>query len=82
MDMKIQVWLWGHLTQYVSDKNAGKLRVVEVGEETTIKRILNQLGIPDWAADLIFLNGVQALESEIPKDGDRLAVFPRLLAGG
>jgi hypothetical protein len=63
-------------------ENKDKYRVVEVGQGTTIRNALDQLKIPDWAVNLIFLNGVQALESDILKEGDRLGVFPRLLAGG
>ena len=79
--MKVHVWLWGHLTQYVPE-NKEKYRVLEVAQGTTIRNALDQLMIPDWAVNLVFLNGVQALEGDVLKEGDRLGVFPRLLAGG
>jgi len=80
--MKVQVWLWGHLSQYVPGKSKEKVRSVEVPEGSSMKDILDHLGIPGWAVDLMFLNGVYAQGSQTLKDGDRLGFFPRLLAGG
>jgi hypothetical protein len=80
--MKVQVWLWGHLTQYVPDKQKGKFRVVEIHDGATIRNVLDHLLIPDWAVNLLFLNGVNATDRETLVDGDRMSAFPRLLSGG
>ncbi len=80
--MKIQIWLWGHLTQYVPDNNTSKYRVLEASQGTSIRKVLEHLEIPEWAVNLIFLNGIQTQDKEILKDGDRLTVFPRILVGG
>lgn len=80
--MKVQVWLWGHLTQYIPDKQEGKFRVVEIHEGATIGNVLEYLKIPQWSVNLLFLNGEYATDSEILQDGDRMTAFPRLLSGG
>jgi hypothetical protein len=80
--MKIQVWLWGHLPQYIPDEQKGKFRVVETHDGATIRDVLGQLQIPEWATDLLFLNGVHATENQTLQDGDRMTAFPRLLSGG
>lgn len=79
--MEVHVWLWGHLTQYVPDKQ-GKFRVVEIHDGATIRNVLDHLQIPEWAVNLLFLNGVHATDRETLEDEDRLTAFPRLLSGG
>jgi molybdopterin converting factor small subunit len=80
--MKVQVWLWGHLTQYIPGEQKGKFRVVEIREGATIGNVLEHLKIPQWAVNLLFRNGEYATDSEILQDGDRMTAFPRLLSGG
>jgi sulfur carrier protein ThiS len=80
--MKVHIWLWGHLTQYVPGGNKARHRVVEVSQGTTIRNALDELKIPEWAVQLIFVNGEHAKDSDVLKEGDRLGVFPRVLAGG
>ena len=80
--MKVQVWLWGHLPQYISDKQKAKFRLVEMDDGATIRDVLDHLQIPEWAVDLLFLNGVNATGHETLQDEDRMTAFPRLLSGG
>lgn len=80
--MKVQVWLWGHLPQYIPDKQKGKFRVVEIHDGATIRNVLDHLQIPEWAVNLLFLNGAYATDRETLEGGDRLSAFPRLLSGG
>ena len=80
--MQIHVWIWGYLTQFLSDKNIKKYVLMEVGEGTTTKKLISELKIPEWAVDMIFLNGALIHQDEVLKDGDNLALHPRVLAGG
>ena len=86
--MEIKLWLWGHLPQYLPPAIAEKhpsdqCRVVDFPAGTTIRKLIADLGIPDWTVELASLNGVLIKELETAlKEGDTVGLFPRILAGG
>ena len=80
--MKVQVWLRGHLKIYVPHKVGEISPVMEVKEGTTIGALLDHLKIPGGAAKAILVNGENATNDEILKNGDRVNIFPRMAAGG
>ncbi len=80
--MKVQVKLYASLGKYMPQAELVKGKdCVEVGEGTTIKALLENLGVPIETVKLIFLNGIHAKETEVLKDGDRLGVFPPVAGG-
>jgi molybdopterin converting factor small subunit len=86
--MEIKFWLWGHLPQYLSASVAGKyppgqFHAVDLPEGVTVRGLIGHLGIPDWTVELVSLNGVLIHGLETPlREGDRVGLFPRILAGG
>jgi molybdopterin converting factor small subunit len=86
--MQINLWLWGHLPQFLSAAGAetypsDQCRKRELPEGMTIRGLIDHLGIPDWTVDLVSLNGVLIRELETGlKEGDTVGLFPRILAGG
>jgi molybdopterin synthase sulfur carrier subunit len=80
--MKIELRLYASLGKYMPqvplEKKPGYL---EIGEGTTIKALLEELGVPLETVKLIFVNGVHAKDNDVLKDGDRLGVFPPVAGG-
>jgi sulfur-carrier protein len=79
--MKIEIHLFASLTKYLPAGGVDKTVVMDVSPGTSIKDILNQIGIPRAEIKLIFLNGIHARDSDILKDGDRLGIFPPIGGG-
>jgi len=79
--MNIEINLFASLMKYKPDNKNINSWIMNCGDETTIKGLLNMLKIPNEKVKLIFINGIHAgLETEV-KDGDRVGIFP-LVAGG
>jgi molybdopterin synthase sulfur carrier subunit len=53
--------------------------VVEAG--TSVRTLVQQLGIPEIKAKLIFINNLKATLDSVLKDGDRLGIFPPVGGG-
>ena len=49
--------------------------------ETSVRTLVQQLGIPEIKAKLIFINGIKVSLDSIVKDGDRLGIFPPVGGG-
>ena len=86
--MEIKFLLWGHLPQYLSASAAekypaGQFHALDLPEGLTVRGLIGHLGIPDWTVELVSLNGflIHDLETVL-KGGDRVGLFPRILAGG
>ncbi|UCF93871.1 MAG: MoaD/ThiS family protein [Desulfobacterales bacterium] len=80
--MKVHLWLWGYLRQYIPGNAVQEQSIQDVGEGTTIRGLLDRLTIPEWAVEEIYLNDVRVKDHEILKDGDYLRIYPRIFAGG
>ncbi|MFH1351589.1 MAG: MoaD/ThiS family protein [Pseudomonadota bacterium] len=78
--MKIELKLYASLTHHMPEQKA-ESGFIEVREGMTIGEVLDYLKIPGDAIKIIFLNGVHAKVDEIPKEGDRLGVFPPVAGG-
>lgn len=76
--MKIEVHLFATLARYLP---AGSHRFMEVGEGTTVRDLLVELGVPQAEVKLIFLNGVHAGLDTVLEDGGRLGIFPPVGGG-
>lgn len=75
--MKIELRLYASFAKYMP-ASAGNL---EVSGGTTIRAVLEGLGVPFGEVKMIFLNGVHAKGDEVLKDGDRVGVFPPVAGG-
>ena len=79
--MKIEIHLFASLSKYLSAGYVDKSFIMEPRGAVTVKDILTQLGVPQDAVKLIFLNGIHAKDSDRIKDGDRLGLFPPIGGG-
>ena len=53
--------------------------VVEAG--TSVRTLVQQLGIPEEKAKIIFINSVKVTLDSVLQDGDRLGIFPPVGGG-
>ena len=54
---------------------------MQTEEGVTINDVLLQLGIPEEAVKIIFVNGIISKVDDVLHDGDRLGVFPAVAGG-
>ncbi len=78
--MNVQINLYATLALQTT-KRGSQADLIEIEDGTNIGDILDRLGISRDAPKIIFLNGVHADLKTIPKDGDRIAVFPPIAGG-
>ena len=79
--MKIELHLYASLSKYLPPDAKFKTCMKEIGTNTTIKDIIEQLNIDKKSVKLIFINGVHADVSKMLKDGDRIGIFPPVGGG-
>ena len=78
--MKIELRLYASLRVYMPEVNSTTV-IVDIGQGTRIRELLEQFKVPTDSAKIIFLNGVHAKGDEILKEGDRIGVFPPIAGG-
>jgi molybdopterin synthase sulfur carrier subunit len=78
--MNVRVNLYATLALQTT-KQGSEASLIEIEDGTSIGDILDRLGVSRDAPKIIFLNGVHADLETIPKDGDRIAVFPPIAGG-
>jgi molybdopterin converting factor small subunit len=79
--MKIEIALFATLSKYLPPGAQNRRAVIEVKDGSTVRDILNQLGVPGELPNILLVNGRQAPESTVLKDGETLSVFPPLAGG-
>lgn len=79
--MKIEVALYATLAKYLPPDAQNRKAVIEVKDGTTVRAVMDQLGIPQELPNILLVNGRQAPEGTILKDGEILSVFPPLAGG-
>jgi len=79
--MKIQVALFATLSKYLPPGAENRRAVIEVKDGATVREVMNQLGIPADLPNILLVNGRQAPEGAVLKDGETLSVFPPLAGG-
>jgi molybdopterin converting factor small subunit len=79
--MKIEVALFATLTKYLPPGAQNRRAVIEVKDGSTIRDVLSQLGVPAEFPNILLVNGRQAPENSVLKDGETLSVFPPLAGG-
>jgi len=79
--MKIEVALFATLSKYLPPGAQNRRAVIDVKDGSTVRDVLNQLGVPAEFPNILLVNGRQALETTVLKDGETLSVFPPLAGG-
>lgn len=73
IDLRLFVTLSGYLPE-----NNERL---EIHEDTTVEKLIMNLGIPDELVKLIFINGKSRDRAYLLKQGDRVGLFPPVGGG-
>ncbi len=79
--MKVEVALYATLTKYLPSGARSRKAVLEVRDGATVREVMNQLGIPPELPNILLVNGRQAPDTTILRDGETLSVFPPLAGG-
>lgn len=79
--MKIEVALYATLAQYLPKGSQGHKATMECADGVTVGQVIDQLGIPKPRPTMVLINGLQAGEDTLLKEGDLLALFPSLAGG-
>ena len=79
--MKIEYALFASFAVYMPDRKPGKAGFTEMEEGASVKKLFQQLGLPENQVKIAFVNGRRVEEDAPLKDGDRVGIFP-LVAGG
>jgi sulfur carrier protein ThiS len=79
--MKIEVALYATLARYLPPDAQNRKASIEVKDGATVREVMNQLGIPQDLPNILLVNGRQAPEDAILKDGETLSIFPPLAGG-
>jgi molybdopterin converting factor small subunit len=79
--MKIEIALYATLSQYLPPGAANRKAVIEVRDGVTVREVMTQLGIPQDLPNILLVNGRQAPEHTVLKDGETLSIFPPLAGG-
>lgn len=79
--MKIEIALYATLSQYLPPGAENRRASIEVRAGATVREVMTQLGIPRELPNILLVNGRQAPEETVLKDGEVLSVFPPLAGG-
>lgn len=79
--MKVEIALYATLSKYLPPGAQNRRAVIEVKDGATVREVMNQLGIPPDLPNMLLVNGRQAPEGTVLKDGETVSVFPPLAGG-
>ena len=80
--MNIKVKVFYNLAEYLPPESLDQKNCISLAEGSTIKTILEKLGIPEQMTKVILVNGIKPESNETPlHDGDMVAIFPPLAGG-
>ena len=79
--MKVEIALYATLSKYLPPDAQNRKAVIEVKDGATVREVMTQLGIPSDLPNILLVNGRQAPESTVLKDGETLSIFPPLAGG-
>lgn len=79
--MNVELCLYASFMSRLPANCDGNTCIMELSEGTTIRQLLDRIGIPEETPKLLFVNGLHAKEHDVLKGGDRLAVFPPIAGG-
>ena len=79
--MKVQLCFYASLESRLPEDRDGNTCTVETDDGTTVRQLLEKMGLPENLPKLMFINGLHAKYDDELKSGDRLAVFPPIAGG-
>jgi len=79
--MKVEVKLYATLRKYYPPPTPWKPLSFEVAKGTTLTRLLEQLGIPEGEAKVVFVNNVKRDLSYTLRSGDKVGILPPIAGG-
>ena len=80
--MKIELRLFASLSRYRLPDTGSKLaQTIEISEGSTIRSLIEFLGIPSGTVKIIFINGIHAHDDDAIHEGDRIGIFPPIAGG-
>lgn len=79
--MNVEIALYATLSKYLPPGAQNRKAVIEVKDGATLREVMNQLGIPPDLPNMLLVNGRQAPDGTVLKDGETLSIFPPLAGG-
>ena len=79
--MKVTVKLYATLSRYGLGQRAGTPYEMELPEEATLQKLIEQLKIPIEETRITFVNGIIQEPDWKLKDGDEVGLFPPIGGG-
>lgn len=79
--IRVEVRLYASLEKVRPGLKAGEPFSVELEATTTIRQLVETLGIAPESVQLIFVNGVARKFDHVLSDSDRIALFPPIGGG-
>jgi len=79
--IRVEVRLYASLEKARPGLKAGEPFSLELEAATTIKQLVETLGIAPKSVQLIFVNGVVREFDHVLAEGDRVALFPAIGGG-
>jgi molybdopterin converting factor small subunit len=79
--MNVEIALYATLSKYLPPGAQNRKAVIEVKDGATLREVMNQLGIPPDLPNMVLVNGRQAPDGTVIKDGETLSIFPPLAGG-
>lgn len=79
--MKVQVQLLATLTGYLPATSRDHGATLDVPDGSTIRDVIQRLGIPEDIATITLVNGHDASSEQILNEGDTVSMFPPLAGG-
>lgn len=77
--MRVRVKIYAELQQY--NPHQGEEFLLEIQEGSTIRSLMERLGMPEHRVMFILRNGQKAKETDRLKDGDEVFFYP-VIGGG
>jgi len=78
---KVEVRLYASLRKYHPNRGSSEALGMELDDKAKLGDLIDKLKIPREELGILIVNGKWEKESYLPKDGDRIGIFP-LIGGG
>ena len=79
--IRVHVLLFGDLRRYLPPSSEGRATWLELMPGTTVRKVLDQLTLPEDVPKLYVINHVKRSEDTVLQHGDRLCIFPPMTGG-
>lgn len=78
---KVELRLFGELRGYLKGLKLGEAQIMELGNDTTIGELMNDLKNPNEVVKIILVNGRSKGLDYALNEEDRVALFPPVAGG-